>query len=240
MKLSDINNLDAKNYGSWPMPVKFVATILLFIVVAIAGYFMKIRPANDDLDVLRAKEQELLIVFTEKQGKVVNLEEYKKQLEEMRELLRQMIRQLPSKTEMPDLLIDISQTALSAGIDNELFEPGPEVAKEFYAEKPITLRMKGSYHQFGAFVSGVASLPRVVILTMHDVSLTPVAGTAAPAGGAARPSGASSAASGTLVLEGTVKTYRYLDDEELSAVAAGAPNAATATPGATAPVTPGT
>jgi type IV pilus assembly protein PilO len=236
MKLSDINNLDAKNYGSWPMPIKFVSTLLLFFVVLVAGYFMKIRPANDELDVLRAKEQELIVAFTEKQGKVVNLEEYKKQLEEMRELLRQMIRQLPSKTEMPDLLIDISQTALSAGIDNELFEPGPEVAKEFYAEKPITLRMKGSYHQFGAFVSGVASLPRVVILTMHDVSLTPVGGGATPAGGAARQGSPSPAAGGTLVLEGTVKTYRYLDDEELSAVA---PDAATATPGATSPA-PGT
>jgi type IV pilus assembly protein PilO len=236
VKLSDINNLDAKNYGSWPMPVKFVSALLLFIVVLVAGYFMKIKPANDELDVLRAKEQELVGVFTEKQGKVVNLEEYKKQLEEMRELLRQMIRQLPSKTEMPDLLIDISQTALSAGIDNELFEPGPEVAKEFYAEKPITLRMKGTYHQFGAFVSGVASLPRVVILTMHDVSLTP--SDKAP-GSAARP-GSPPLASGTLVLEGTVKTYRYLDDEELSSMNAAsspagtqpvAPPAASATPG---------
>lgn len=217
MKLSDINNLDAKNYGSWPLPIKFLAAFLLFAVVVVAGYFMKIKPANDELDVLRAKELELVSVFTEKQGKVVNLEEYKKQLEEMRELLRQMIRQLPSKTEMPDLLIDVSQTALSSGIDNELFEPGPEVAKEFYAEKPITLRMKGTYHQFGAFVSGVASLPRVVILTMHDVSLTPAAPTAT--GQSGKP-GAAASSSGALVLEGTVKTYRYLDDEELSAISA--------------------
>ena len=228
MKLSDINNLDAKNYGSWPMPVKLVAAFLLFAAVAVAGYFMKIKPANDELDILRAKEQELIVVFTEKQGKVVNLEEYKKQLEEMRELLRQMIRQLPSKTEMPDLLIDISQTALSAGIDNELFEPGPEVAKEFYAEKPITLRMKGSYHQFGAFVSGVASLPRVVILTMHDVSLTP--SDKGPAIQPGRPAAAPPL--GVLVLEGTVKTYRYLDDEELSSMT---PDAATATGAAPAP-----
>ncbi|MBI2396663.1 MAG: type 4a pilus biogenesis protein PilO [Xanthomonadales bacterium] len=232
MKLSDINNLDAKNYGSWPMPIKFLAAFLLFAVVLVAGYFMKIKPANDELEILRGKELELISVFTEKQGKVVNLEEYKKQLEEMRELLRQMIRQLPSKTEMPDLLIDVSQTALSAGIDNELFEPGPEVAKEFYAEKPITLRMKGSYHQFGAFVSGVASLPRVVILTMHDVSLTPSDKSGVAKGAK---SGAAALAAGTLVLEGTVKTYRYLDDEELSAMtaapaAAAAPGKAARTP----------
>lgn len=222
--MSDISNLDYRNYGSWPMPIKFFTAFIAFAVVLAIGYFTQIKPKNDELEILRAKELELISVFTEKQGKVVNLEEYKKQLEEMRELLRQMIRQLPSKTEMPDLLIDISQTALSAGIDNELFEPGPEVAKEFYAEKPITLRMKGSYHQFGAFVSGVASLPRVVILTMHDVSLTPADKT--PGAGRGATSGPST--SGTLVLEGTVKTYRYLDDEELSTMAADAAPAANA------------
>jgi hypothetical protein len=97
---------------------------------------------------------------------------------------------------MPDLIVDVSQTALATGISNELFQPGPESAKEFYAEKPINLRMVGTYHQFGAFVSGVASLPRVVIMTMHNISLTPRVG---------KP--------GLLVLEGTIKTYRYLDDE---------------------------
>ena len=91
----------------------------------------------------------------------------------MEQQLQQMLRQLPSKTEMPDLIVDISQTALATGINNELFQPGPETPKEFYAEKPIALRMVGTYHQFGAFVSGVASLPRVVILTMHDISLKP-------------------------------------------------------------------
>ena len=91
----------------------------------------------------------------------------------MEQQLQQMLRQLPSKTEMPDLIVDISQTALATGLNNELFQPGPETPKEFYAEKPIALRMVGTYHQFGAFVSGVASLPRVVILTMHDISLRP-------------------------------------------------------------------
>jgi type IV pilus assembly protein PilO len=109
---------------------------------------------------------------------------------------------------MPELLVDISQTALSSGIENELFQPGAEAVKEFYAERPIALRMVGTYHQFGSFISGVASLPRVVILTMHDVSLRPTRGAAGPA------------ASGTLVLEGTVKTYRYVDDDETPAGAA--------------------
>ncbi len=124
---------------------------------------------------------------------------------QMEQVLQQMLRQLPSKTEMPDLIIDISQTALSSGLTNELFEPEQEQIKEFYAEKPIKLRMVGSYHQFGAFVSGVASLPRVVILTMHDINLKPKEKT----GGNVR--------SGALELSGTVKTYRYLDETEVQA-----------------------
>src|SRR5262249_25596739 len=122
-----------------------------------------------------------------------------------------MLRQLPSKNEMPDLIVDISQTALASGITNELFQPGPETAREFYAEKPISLQMVGSYHQFGAFVSGVASLPRVVIMTMHDISLTPGAGK-----------------DNLVVLKGRVKPYRYLDDEETAAAAKSAPAAAPA------------
>ena len=107
-----------------------------------------------------------------------------------------MLRQLPSKTEMPDLIVDISQTALASGIRNELFQPQPEQAQEFYAEQPIQIRMVGNYHQFGAFMSGVASLPRVVIMTMHNIALTPKDN------------------SGSLVMEGTVKTYRYLDEND--------------------------
>jgi type IV pilus assembly protein PilO len=122
----------------------------------------------------------------------------------MEQQLQQMLRQLPSKTEMPDLIVDISQTALATGLANELFQPGPETPKEFYAEKPIALRMVGTYHQFGAFVSGVASLPRVVILTMHDISLQPK--NKSDAGGIR--------ADIPLELAGTVKTYRYLDEEE--------------------------
>jgi type IV pilus assembly protein PilO len=118
----------------------------------------------------------------------------------MEVMLQQMLRQLPSKNEMPDLIVDVSQTALASGINNELFQPGAETQREFYAEKPISLRMVGTYHQFGAFVSGVASLPRVVIMTMHDIQL--------------KPRGAGET---TLVLEGTVKTYRYLDEEEEAA-----------------------
>ncbi|MBK8283519.1 MAG: type 4a pilus biogenesis protein PilO [Ahniella sp.] len=209
----DIKSLDAKNYGNWPMPVKAVACVLIFLLVLLLGYLFKIKETFDTRDDLMIEEEQLLVTFRDKQGKVVNLEDYKKQLAEMEELLRQMVRQLPSKTEMPDLLVDVSQTALSSGIDTELFEPGSEAPKEFYAEKPIKIRMAGTYHQFGSFVSGVASLPRVVILTMHDVSLKPQAAQAQAPGKPARQTAVGP--SGILILEGTVKTYRYLEDEEV-------------------------
>jgi type IV pilus assembly protein PilO len=220
----DLSKLDRNNYGSWPMPVKMAAAFFLLIIVAAAGWYFMVKPKQEQFALDVAKEKDLMRDFVDKQGRVVNLEEYKQQLADVQDLLNQMVRQLPSKTEMPDLLVDVSQTALSAGIDNELFEPGPEVPQQFYAEKPIQLRMVGTYHQFGAFVSGVAALPRVVILTMHDVSLKP----------AAVAKGKEDVPAGQLVLEGTVKTYRALDEDELAAEAAAnpdtAPSAATPAP----------
>jgi type IV pilus assembly protein PilO len=196
----DLRNLDTKNPGSWPTPVKLVACF--FLIAALVGltWYFKVDSQRTELEGLVAQEQTLRAEFEDKQGRAANLEPLKQQLAQMELMLQQMLRQLPSKNEMPDLIVDVSQTALASGISNELFQPGPETAKEFYAEKPIALRMVGTYHQFGAFVSGVASLPRVVIMTMHNISLTPRAG---------RP--------GLLVLQGTIRTYRYLDDEEIAA-----------------------
>jgi type IV pilus assembly protein PilO len=210
MKLSDFRDLDFQNSGNWPQGVKMTFCVLLFGVICLAGWYFQIRGQQEDLEGKERQEQTLRADFSKKQSKAVNLEALRQQLEEMKDMLRQMLRQLPSKTEMPELLVDISQTALSSGIENDLFQPGAEQIKEFYAEKPITLRMVGSYHQFGAFISGVASLPRVVILTMHDVSLRPQPGPAGAAAGA-KPALTSG---GTLALEGTVKTYRYVDDDE--------------------------
>src|SRR5690348_11099308 len=203
--LDDLRNLDRNNIGGWPRSVKTFFIVALVAVLLFAGWYFYISGKQDDLAAAQAKEVQLKDEFSSKQAQVVNLEALKQQLAEMNDLLRQLLRQLPSKTEMPELLIDISQTALSAGLETELFEPGPETPKDFYAEKPIKLRMTGTYHQFGTFISGVASLPRVVILTLHDVSLTP----AAPTNG--------SSSGGKLILQGTVKTYRYLDDEESAA-----------------------
>ncbi|HEY6894713.1 MAG TPA: type 4a pilus biogenesis protein PilO [Rhodanobacteraceae bacterium] len=213
----DLRNLDRNNVGGWPKSVKTFFATIIFVVIVAVGWYVWIRAQQDDLERQQTKEEALKKEFAIKQGKVVNLVAYRKQLEDMKEMLRTMLRQLPSKTEMPDLLVDISQTALAAGIVVDLFQPGGEIVKEFYAEKPIQLKMMGTYHQFGTFISGVASLPRVVILTMHDVSLKPAR--AATGASASQPL----AAGGELLLEGTVKTYRYVDDEEASAAQAAKP-----------------
>jgi type IV pilus assembly protein PilO len=203
--LDDLRSLDRNNIGGWPKSVKTFFTILLFLVILLVGWQMVISGQQDTLTSMAGREEQLKHDFSDKQAKSVNLEALQQQLDEMKDMLRQLLRQLPSKTEMPELLVDVSQTALSAGLQQELFQPGTEVMKDFYAEKPIQLKMIGTYHQFGAFISGVASLPRVVILTMHDVSLTPLN----PPGKGAEP-----ASNQLLVLQGTVKTYRYLEDSE--------------------------
>lgn len=201
VKLSD---LDFNNIGNWPQNYKIGFCVLIAALILLLAYFLMVKGKREELANLERQESDLRRDFEDKAGRAANLEPLKQQLAQMEQVLQQMLRQLPSKTEMPDLIVDISQTALSSGLANELFQPGPETPKEFYAEKPIKLRMVGSYHQFGAFVSGVASLPRVVILTMHDISLKPKAGK----------NGITAAGNGALELSGTVKTYRYLDEEE--------------------------
>lgn len=202
----NLKELDFNNIGNWPQKAKVVFCVLLALFIMIMAWFLLISGKRDELASLESRETQLRTEFEKEQGRAVNLEPLKQQLTQMEQVLQQMLRQLPSKTEMPDLIIDISQTALSSGLSNELFQPGAEQPKEFYAEKPIALRMVGSYHQFGAFVSGVASLPRVVILTMHDINLKPK-----------DPKTGITARSGALELSGTVKTYRYLDDVEMEA-----------------------
>ena len=201
-----LRDLDINNIGSWPQNAKIGFSALLSLLIIAFAWWLFISDKRTELETLQGQESELRTEFENKQGRAANLEPLKQQLAQMEQQLQQMLRQLPSKTEMPDLIVDISQTALATGINNELFQPGPETAKEFYAEKPIALRMVGTYHQFGAFVSGVASLPRVVIMTMHDISLQPVNN--------GKNAGARIGPNSPLELSGTVKTYRYLDEEE--------------------------
>ena len=206
MKLfDDLRNLDRNNVGGWPKSVKGFFIAIIIIVIVFLGWYFYISGEQDTLATAQQQEATLKKDFEAKQAKVVNLDALKAQLAQMNEMLSQMLRELPGKTEMPALLVNISQTAQAAGIETELFKPLPEIPKEFYAIQPIALKMQGTYHQFGTFISGVASLPRVVILTMHGVALH-----AAKAGvGKDAPPPC-----GQLMLEGTVQTYRYLGDEE--------------------------
>ena len=209
-------DLDFNNIGSWPREWQigfcvFLGAFLLFFM----WYFMT-RPKGTELETLEADEISRRAEFEKLQGEAANLEPLKQQLQQMEQQLQQVLRQLPSKTEMPDLIVDISQTALATGITNELFQPGDETAREFYAEKPIELRMAGTYHQFGAFISGVASLPRVVIMTMHDIQLTPRENGQPAAPGDKKKQQAAIGPDTVLELKGTVKTYRYRDEDEAS------------------------
>ena len=157
-------------------------------------YYLDTAEQLDRLSKSEQKEQELRRTFEEKQKKSANLEAYKLQLAEMKESFGAMLRQLPDKTEVAALLVDVSQTGLAVGLEFELFQPIGEVRKEFYAELPIKLKVNGDFHKFGSFVSGLASLPRIV--TVHDVTIRPRGKTPKDA----------------LIMEATAKTYRYLDE----------------------------
>ena len=205
-KKVNLRELDINNIGAWPRNAKVGLSVLIVALIIGLSWWLFVRDKRTELEALQRQETDLRAEFETKQGRAANLEPLKQQLAQMEQQLQQMLRQLPSKTEMPDLIVDISQTALATGIQNELFQPGPETPREFYAEKPISLRMVGTYHQFGAFVSGVASLPRVVIMTMHDISLQPKDAKSDP--------NAKIGPNSALELAGPVKTDRYLDEDE--------------------------
>ena len=221
-KKINLKELDINNIGGWPRQAQMGFCVIVAVIIILLGWWLFVRGKQAELKKLEGQETELRTEFENKQGRASNLEPLKQQLAQMEQQLQQMLRQLPSKTEMPDLIVDISQTALATGIQNELFQPAGETKKEFYAEKPIALRMVGTYHQFGAFVSGVASLPRVVIMTMHDISLQPKDAKTNP--------NARIGPNSPLELAGTVKTYRYLDEDETEAAAPPAAGKAPAEP----------
>ena len=194
MKLQDLNNLDFNDIGDWPMPVKLFIVLLVAILVGVAWYYMDTQDQYAGLERVRREEQTLRADFEEKQQKAVNYEKYKEQLAEMKQTFGAMLRQLPNRKEVADLLIDVSQTGLAAGLEFQLFQPQNEIPKDFYAELPIKIRVVGDYHEFGEFISGIAALPRIV--TMHDIDIKPISGQRA----------------GGLVMEATAATYRYLDE----------------------------
>jgi type IV pilus assembly protein PilO len=196
--LDQIKSLDPRDPGRWPLAVRGFFVLVIFVVSG--GLFTYLIVWNDDRPVLQkaqADELDLRAQFESKQQRAVNLDAYKAQLAEMERSFGAMLRQLPGKTEVPNLLVDISQTGLAAGLSEKLFQPGPEKSNGFYAELPIKIKLVGSYHQFGAFVSGIAALPRIV--TLHDIQITPVEN---KGGGY-----------DNLTMDVTAKTYRYIEDE---------------------------
>ncbi len=192
MDFAELKNVNLANIGTSPLWVKVLLIGLVCVAILFAGYWLHHKNQLEDLKRVQAKELELRKTFENKAEKAANLELYKVQLEEMRRTFGTLLRQLPSKTEIPALIVDISQTGLASGLEIELFKPEAESRKEFYAEKPISLRLKGDYHQFGTFASEIAALPRIV--TLHNISLNP--------------------AGKKMVMTATAKTYRYLDEDE--------------------------
>jgi type IV pilus assembly protein PilO len=196
--LEQLKSLDPRDPGRWPLAIRAFFTLAIFMVCG--GFFTYMFVWNDDRPVLQkaqADELDLRTQFENKQQRAANLDAYKSQLAEMERSFGAMLRQLPGKTEVPNLLVDISQTGLAAGLTEKLFQPGAEKSNGFYAELPIKIRLVGSYHQFGAFVSGIAALPRIV--TLHDIEITPA--------------DSKSGGYDNLTMDVTAKTYRYIEDE---------------------------
>lgn len=195
------SNLDPENIGSWPVLVRTIIVALACIVVLGLVYYFDTQEQMSSLEKSRLVEGTLKATFEKKQAKAASLDAYKDQMKEMEESFGTMLRQLPSKTEVADLLVDITQTGLASGLEFNLFQPKPETPKEFYAELPIEIKVKGNYHQLGEFVSGIAALPRIV--TIHNINIKSETGAGGKSSG--------------LVMEAIAKTYRYLDEEEIAA-----------------------
>jgi len=170
MNLSEVN-WDFEAAGSWPFPIKLATVILFSILVAVAGVYFITIDQLDELTQLENKEQELKKSFKRKQNKAVNLPDYREQLKQIEASLGEMIKQMPTKAEVANLLIDISQTGLASGLEFRLFKPGSAIRKDFYSELPISIKVVGKYEELGLFVSGLASLPRIV--TVHNVAISP-------------------------------------------------------------------
>lgn len=194
--VEELQSLDANDVGRWPLLFRAAVIVIVFVLVTGLGiYWFIIEDKAPQLERERGIEQELRVTFENKQKKAANYEEYKEQLAQIQQSFGTMLRQLPGETEIPSLIVDISQTGLAAGLQEKLFVPQPEIPKDFYAEKPIQIRLTGSYHEIGNFVSGIAALPRIV--TLHDINITPE----------------DRESFDNLSMEVTAKTYRYIDEE---------------------------
>ncbi len=198
MSISDLANadLDLRNVCGWPRHLQLALSSLLGVVVLVAGYFLVIDGQLQQLDSARVQESNLKEELEQKQLLASNFDAYQEQNKVMREMLNSMLQQLPGKTEIAKLLVDISQAGIGNGLEFQLFKPQQEQMKEFYAELPIQIQVTGTYHQFGNFISDVAALSRIV--TLHNISIRKQ----------------DKAGSGKLVMDLVAKTYRYLSEEE--------------------------
>lgn len=190
----DINKLDLKTLADWPLPSKLVALALLCVAIVAAGWWFDWRGGLETLDATKQKEVELRSVFTTKKNQAINLDTYKKQLADIEQAFGALLKQLPNKQEMDALITDVNQAGLGRGLQFDLFKPEAETVTEFYAETPIRVKLTGGYHDVAAFVSDVSKLSRIV--TLQNISMVPTK-------------------DGVLNMDAIVKTYRYLDEEEL-------------------------
>ena len=190
----DINNLSFKNIGVWPIPIKIGSMLILFGLLLLGGYWFVWKDQLETLDQARQEEKKLRAEYLDKKQQSVNLEVYRQQVTEIEQAFGALLRQLPNKSEMEALLTDINQAGLGRGLEFELFKPGQDTPKDFYAELPITIKVTGSYHDLGRFASDVAQLPRIVTLNSIGVTQAPA---------------------GNLVMEAIAMTYRYWDEEEV-------------------------
>lgn len=194
--VDDLKNLDINDVGRWPLVFRAAVIFIVFVAVVGAGiWFTIIKDKLPELQRAQDDESTLRVTFENKQRKAANYDAYKAQLSQIEQSFGTMLRQLPGETEIPSLIVDVSQTGLASGLQEKLFQPQPEIPRDFYAEKPIKIRLSGGYHEIANFVSGVAALPRIV--TLHDINITPEGQDSFD----------------QLSLEVTAQTYRYLDEE---------------------------
>lgn len=194
--VDELQSLDVNDVGRWPAVFRGAVILIVFLgVIGLGIYFTIIKDKRPQLQRAQETEGELRLTFENKQHKAANFDKYKNQLDQIEESFGTMLRQLPGETEIPSLIVDISQTGLAAGLQEKLFRPQAEIPRDFYAEKPINIRLTGGYHEIGNFVSGIAALPRIV--TLHDITITPE----------------TAGEYDNLSMEVTAQTYRYLDEE---------------------------
>jgi type IV pilus assembly protein PilO len=200
MKLDDFNNIDFKNIGSMAMPVKLVLLSIVFLILVGLGYWFLWSPEMAELDQAKAKEQELRQVFLTKKAQAIKVDAYKQQMIDIEKTFGALLKQLPDKSQMDGLLTDINQAGLGRGLEFELFKPGTETVADFYAEMPIQIKIKGNYHDIGAFATDISKLSRIV--TLNDLTIAPMN---------------KDTKDSTLTLDAVAKTYRYLDSSEIAA-----------------------